>query len=74
MKKKLSSLVLVVFMAVLTLVGLMSCGDSPVNTPQKLSTPVLTLTDNVASWGGGISMRINLKSALMEIYLTWKIR
>jgi len=51
MKRKFLSILLVVCMAVSALVGLTACDDEPTSaTPQKLSAPVITLTDNVASW------------------------
>ena len=51
MKSKILSILLVVCMALSALVGLTSCDDdSPTATPQKLSAPVVTLTDNVATW------------------------
>lgn len=51
MKSKILSILLVVCLALSALVGLTSCDDdSPTTTPQKLSTPVVTLTDNVATW------------------------
>ena len=51
MKSKILSILLVVCMALSALVGLTSCDDdSPTTTPQKLSAPVVTLTDNVATW------------------------
>ncbi len=51
MKSKILSILLVVCMALSALVGLTSCDDdSPTTTPKKLSTPVVTLTDNVATW------------------------
>ena len=52
MKKRLFSLLFVVCITILALVGLTSCDEAlPAAKPQKLSTPVVTLTDNVASWG-----------------------
>ena len=51
MKKKVLFLLLVVCMVLTALVGLTSCDDDePTTTPQKLSAPVVTLTDNVATW------------------------
>ena len=51
MKKKALSLLLVVCMVLTALVGLTSCDDDePTTTPQKLSAPIVTLTDNVATW------------------------
>ena len=51
MKSKILSILLVVCLALSALVGLTSCDDdSPTTTPQKLSAPVVTLTDNVATW------------------------
>ena len=51
MKSKILSILLVVCMALSALVGLTSCdNDKPTTTPQKLSAPVVTLTDNVATW------------------------
>ncbi len=50
MKKGLS-LLLVVCVTVLAFISLTACDDRPTgDTPQKLSTPVVTLTENVASW------------------------
>ena len=52
MKRKLLSLLLTVSMVAAVLAGLVSCGEEPTpSAPQKLSSPVITLTDNVASWG-----------------------
>ena len=51
MKNRLFPLLLVGCMILTALVGLTSCDeDAPTSTPQKLSAPVVTLTDNVASW------------------------
>ena len=51
MKSKILSILLVVCLALSALVGLTSCDDdSPTTTPEKLSAPVVTLTDNVATW------------------------
>ncbi len=51
MKKRLFSLLFVVCITILALVGLTSCDEAlPAAKPQKLSTPVVTLTDNVATW------------------------
>lgn len=51
MKKKVISFLLVACMVLTALVGLTSCdNDKPTTTPQKLSAPVVTLTDNVATW------------------------
>ena len=51
MHKRICSLLLVVCMVLTALVGLTSCDDDPpATTPQKLSAPVVTLTDNVATW------------------------
>ena len=52
MKKRFFSLLFVVCITILALVGLTSCDEAlPAAKPQKLSAPVVTLTDNVASWG-----------------------
>ena len=51
MKKRWLSFLLVVGMLLLGLMGFVACNDDP-TTPQKLSTPVITLTENVASWEG----------------------
>ena len=51
MKKRLLSLLLVVCMMILGVMGLTACNDDPPpTTPQKLAAPVVTLTDNVATW------------------------
>ena len=51
MKQKLVSLMLVIFMMLSALAGFVSCDDDPPATAtQKLSAPVITLTENVASW------------------------
>ena len=50
MYKRICSLLLVVCMVLTALVGLTSCDDDPpATTPQKLSAPVVTLTDNTKS-------------------------
>ena len=52
MKKRLNSLLIVVCIILSALIGLTSCDESPLGTkPQKLSAPIVTLNDNVASWG-----------------------
>ena len=52
MKKRLNSLLIVVCIMLSALIGLTSCDESPLGTkPQKLSAPIVTLNDNVASWG-----------------------
>ena len=51
MKKRLISLLLAGCMILLGVMGLTACDDkTPSTTPQKLSAPVITLTENVASW------------------------
>ena len=52
MKRKTLVILLAACMILMTIVGLASCdkNDQPAPTPQKLSTPVVTLTDNVATW------------------------
>ena len=52
MKKKTLSFLLVMCMVLTALVGLTSCDNNnqTPTTPQKLSAPVVTLTDNVATW------------------------
>ena len=52
MKKRLNSLLIVVCIMLSAFIGLTSCDESPLGTkPQKLSAPIVTLNDNVASWG-----------------------
>ncbi len=51
MKKKVLSILLVVYMMILGVMGLTACNDDPPPiTPQKLADPVVTLNDNVATW------------------------
>ena len=51
MKKRFLSFLVMVFMTITVLSGLTSCDESTPDTkPQKLSSPVVSLTDNVASW------------------------
>ena len=51
MKSKSLSILLAVCLALTAFLGLTSCGDdSSDTTPQKLPAPVVTLTDNVATW------------------------
>ena len=52
MKKKTLFFLLVMCMVLTALAGLTSCdnNNSTTTTPQKLSAPVVTLTDNVATW------------------------
>ena len=51
MKKRLNSLLIVVCIILSALIGLTSCDESPLGAkPQKLSAPIVTLNDNVASW------------------------
>ena len=60
MKRTIISVLLALCMITTTLLGLTSCGknkdkgdgnNNTVPTPTKLAAPVVTLTDNVASWG-----------------------
>ena len=48
MKKKLSTLSFVVLVTLLIFSGLIACNNS--TSPQKLTTPIVTLNDNVATW------------------------
>ena len=51
MKRRLNSLLIVVCIILSALIGLTSCDESPLGTkPPKLSAPIVTLNDNVASW------------------------
>ena len=51
MKKRFLSLFLAVCMVLTALAGFTSCNENPSGTkPQKLTAPVVTLTDNVAAW------------------------
>lgn len=49
MKKRLRTILLLLSALAFCIVGFTACTDTP-STPQKLSAPVVTLTDNVASW------------------------
>ncbi|MGN0507895.1 MAG: hypothetical protein ACI4GX_01560 [Ruminococcus sp.] len=52
MRKRLLTILFVACMMIFGVMGLTACDGSPTAaTPQKLSTPVVTLTDNVAAWG-----------------------
>ena len=53
MRKRWLTFLLTVCVFLLGVIGLTACGDSSTSSssqPTKLSTPVVTLTDNVASW------------------------
>ncbi|MBR2460935.1 MAG: hypothetical protein IKB34_06880, partial [Clostridia bacterium] len=50
MRSKILSFLLSVCILMSALAGLTSCDTSTTPQPQKLSAPVVTLTDNVASW------------------------
>ena len=51
MKKRFVSFLLTVCVMILAMLGLTACDNTPApNAPQKLTTPVVVLTDNVATW------------------------